>query len=180
MEVSLRIRSEVESFLDRMADVSISHLPASFNRTLSYLQAHQLGVESRAKGVNVVFSPMVGPLGRIAKGGRNWEGYSNDAYLAGQMVYPAIKGLQENVIATVKHFIGNEQVSLCVEMDGPPQVRGVNSRQETLRKPYFSGLLQPAGVTLYSSVSSNIDDQTMHELYLWPFYDAVKAGAGSV
>ncbi|SMY29351.1 unnamed protein product [Zymoseptoria tritici ST99CH_1A5] len=133
---------------------------ASFNRTLSYLQAHQLGVESRAKGVNVVFSPMVGPLGRIAKGGRNWEGYSNDAYLAGQMVYPAIKGLQENVIATVKHFIGNEQ--------------------ETLRKPYFSGLLQPAGVTLYSSVSSNIDDQTMHELYLWPFYDAVKAGAGSV
>jgi beta-glucosidase len=29
-------------------------------------------------------------------------------------------------------------------------------------------------------ISSNIDDRTMHELYLWPFADAVRAGAGSV
>jgi beta-glucosidase len=27
------------------------------------------------------------------------------------------------------------------------------------------------------AVSSNIDDKTIHELYLWPFQDAVKAGA---
>ncbi|KAI1349208.1 glycosyl hydrolase family 3 N terminal domain-containing protein [Xylaria sp. FL0043] len=30
------------------------------------------------------------------------------------------------------------------------------------------------------SISSNIDDKTMHELYLWPFADAVRAGVGSV
>ncbi|KAF9884250.1 hypothetical protein FE257_001982 [Aspergillus nanangensis] len=30
------------------------------------------------------------------------------------------------------------------------------------------------------SMSSNIDDRTMHELYLWPFYDAVKANVASV
>lgn len=29
-------------------------------------------------------------------------------------------------------------------------------------------------------MSSNIDDKTMHELYAWPFADAVKAGLGSV
>lgn len=29
-------------------------------------------------------------------------------------------------------------------------------------------------------MSSNIDDVTMHELYLWPFADAVRAGVGSV
>lgn len=29
-------------------------------------------------------------------------------------------------------------------------------------------------------MSSNLDDKTMHELYLWPFADAVKAGTGSV
>jgi len=29
-------------------------------------------------------------------------------------------------------------------------------------------------------VSSNIDDRTMHELYLWPFQDAIRVGAGSV
>jgi beta-glucosidase len=28
--------------------------------------------------------------------------------------------------------------------------------------------------------SSNIDDTTMHELYLWPFAEAIRAGAGSV
>ena len=29
-------------------------------------------------------------------------------------------------------------------------------------------------------MSANIDDQTMHELYLWPFADAVRAGTGSI
>jgi beta-glucosidase-like glycosyl hydrolase len=28
--------------------------------------------------------------------------------------------------------------------------------------------------------SANADDKTLHELYLWPFYDAVKSGPGSV
>ncbi|CAH0025399.1 unnamed protein product [Clonostachys rhizophaga] len=31
-----------------------------------------------------------------------------------------------------------------------------------------------------TTMSSNIDDQTMHEVYLWPYYDAVRAGATSV
>lgn len=68
--------------------------------------------------------------------------------------------MQESVIACVKHFIGNEQ--------------------ETNRNPYFQGFLAPLGINLNNSVSSNIDDRTMHELYLWPFYDAVRSGAGSV
>lgn len=29
-------------------------------------------------------------------------------------------------------------------------------------------------------MSSNIDDRTLHELYLWPFMDAVKANVASV
>lgn len=28
--------------------------------------------------------------------------------------------------------------------------------------------------------SSNADDKTLHEAYLWPFYDAVKAGMGAI
>lgn len=51
---------------------------------------------------------------------------------------------------TAQHFIGNEQ--------------------ETYRRPYF-------GV---EAVSSNIDDRTLHELYLWPFADSVHAGVASV
>jgi beta-glucosidase len=29
-------------------------------------------------------------------------------------------------------------------------------------------------------MTSNVDDRTMHELYLWPFADAVKANVASV
>ena len=37
----------------------------------------------------------------------------------------------------------------------------------------------PPPANLTAAISSNIDDVTMHELYLWPFADAVKAGTGS-
>jgi beta-glucosidase len=29
-------------------------------------------------------------------------------------------------------------------------------------------------------VSSNIDDRALHELYLWPFQDALRAGSGNI
>lgn len=31
-----------------------------------------------------------------------------------------------------------------------------------------------------NAISSNIDDRTMHEMYLWPFADSVHAGVGAV
>lgn len=89
-------------------------------------------------------------MGKLARGGRTWEGFSNDPYLSGVASALTVEGLQENVIACVKHFIGYEQ--------------------ETNRVPYGNN----------ASISSNIDDRSMHELYLWPFYDSVKAGAGSI
>lgn len=135
------------------------HVGASWNRDLAYSRAQYIGREFKAKGVNVFLGPVVGPLGRIAKGGRNWEGFTNDPYLAGALVGPTVQGMQESVIACVKHFITNEQ--------------------ESNRNPFLAGTLNTLGV-FNQSVSSNLDDRTMHELYLWPFYDAVKAGAGSV
>jgi beta-glucosidase len=37
-----------------------------------------------------------------------------------------------------------------------------------------------AGLAGIESVSSNVDDKALHELYLWPFVDAVKAGTRSI
>ncbi|THZ26006.1 putative beta-glucosidase [Aureobasidium pullulans] len=135
------------------------HIGASWNRSLAYDRALHLGQEFKTKGVNVLLGPVAGPLGRIATGGRNWEGFSNDPYLAGSLIAPTISGMQKSVIACVKHFIANEQ--------------------ETNRSPFLQGFLGGL-INLNNSVSSNVDDRTMHELYLWPFYDAVKAGAGNV
>lgn len=48
------------------------HIGASWDRNLAYQRAKQLGIEFKAKGVNVFLGPVVGPLGRVVTGGRNW------------------------------------------------------------------------------------------------------------
>ncbi|RAL15781.1 beta-glucosidase [Aspergillus homomorphus CBS 101889] len=131
------------------------HVGASWNKTLAHQRALYMGQEFHRKGVNVLLGPVVGPIGRIAEGGRNWEGFSTDPYHSGVLVYETVQGVQEaGVGVSVKHYIANEQ--------------------ETNRNPSTEN-----GVTV-ASVSSNIDDKTIHELYLWPFQDAVLAGSVSV
>lgn len=62
-----------------------------------------MAAEFKKKGVNVLLGPVVGPLGRIALGGRNWEGFSSDPYLAGSLAYKSIEGIQsQGVIASTK------------------------------------------------------------------------------
>ncbi|KJZ75558.1 hypothetical protein HIM_05021 [Hirsutella minnesotensis 3608] len=127
------------------------HVGAAWDRGLARRRAYFMGGEFKAKGVNVILGPNAGPLGRTPLGGRNWEGFSVDPYLSGQLNAETVAGHQEaGVIANIKHFIGNEQ--------------------ETYRRPYF-------GV---EAASSNIDDKTLHEYYLWPFMDGLRAGAASV
>jgi beta-glucosidase len=68
----------------------------------------------------------------------------------------SIRGMQNaGVQSCSKHFVGN--------------------KQETQR----TNTVSSNGASI-DAISSNIDDRTMHELYLWPFYDAVKAGTASV
>ncbi|GAB7339006.1 hypothetical protein MBLNU457_5672t1 [Dothideomycetes sp. NU457] len=126
------------------------HVGAGWNRQLALQRAQYMGQEFKAKGVNVALGPVVAPLGRMAEAGRNWEGFSNDPYLSGSLTYETVIGLQESVVACTKHLIAYEQ--------------------ETNRNP----------IGYNASISSNLDDKTMHETYLWPFADAVKAGSGSM
>lgn len=59
-----------------------------------------MGGEFRTKGANVALGPVVGPLGRVAKGGRNWEGFSNDPYLCGSLAFETVLGIQEMGVIT--------------------------------------------------------------------------------
>ena len=54
------------------------HVGASWNRNLALNRGLQMGGEFKTKGVHVALGPVVGPLGRVDEGGRNWEGFSND------------------------------------------------------------------------------------------------------
>ncbi|KAK8143401.1 hypothetical protein G3M48_007295 [Beauveria asiatica] len=123
----------------------------SWNKGLARKRGVALGGENRRKGVNIMLGPVVGPAWTVVKGGRNWEASSADPYLSGVLAAETVRGVQsQNVMTSVKHYIGNEQ-----ELHRAPE-----------------GSVQ--------AISSNICDKTMHELYLWPFVDLVKAGAANV
>ena len=82
---------------------SALHVGASWDKNLTYQRGYYMGKEFKAKGVNVLLGPNVGPLGRTPLGGRNWEGFSVDPYLTGKLSAESIIGHQEaGVIANVK------------------------------------------------------------------------------
>lgn len=129
-------------------------IAATWDRALMYQRGYDMGSEHRDKGVDIQLGPVVGPIGRSPEGGRNWEGFSPDPMLAGAAVTEHVKGIQAaGIMACTKHYIGNEQ-------------------------EHFRQGAPPANLT--AAISSNIDDRTMHELYLWPFADAVRAGSASI
>lgn len=59
-----------------------------------------MGSEYHKKGVNVLLGPVVGPIGRVAEGGRNWEGFSTDPYHSGLLVSETIRGIQSAGVGT--------------------------------------------------------------------------------
>lgn len=127
------------------------HLAATWDRSLMYQYGRALGAEFHDFGVHVALGPVAGPLGRIATGGRNWEGLSNDPYLAGEGMGLIAKGIHDSgTIASLKHWLLNEQ--------------------DYRRNPTVLG----------EALSSNVDDRTIHELYAFPFASAIRYGAGSV
>ncbi|KAH7400063.1 putative beta-glucosidase A [Cadophora sp. MPI-SDFR-AT-0126] len=141
----------------RFADLN-SAFPSGMNAAATWTtrlfksRGNAMGMEHRGKGIDVQLGPVAGPLGRVPAGGRNWEGFSPDPVLTGIAMAETIKGIQDaGVVACAKHYIMNEQ--------------------EHNREP--SG-------TVKFAYSANLDDKTMHELYLWPFADSVRAGVGSI
>ncbi|KAF9451014.1 glycoside hydrolase family 3 protein [Macrolepiota fuliginosa MF-IS2] len=82
---------------------------ATFNRALIRARGLGMGQEHVGKGVNVALGPMMN-MGRVAEGGRNWEGFGADPYLAGEAAYETILGMQQGgVQACAKHLVNNEQ-----------------------------------------------------------------------
>jgi len=135
---------------------------ASWDKTLARQRGVEMAQEFKDKGAHVALGPVAGPLGRSGYGGRNWEGFSPDPFLTGELFGITIEGMQSTGLqACAKHYIGNEQ--------------------ETQRNPSGVSFFGSASTgPVIESVSSNIDDRTMHELYLWPFQNAIHSGVASV
>ena len=115
-------------------------LACSFDRELLHELGEMLGEECQAEDVAMLLGPGLN-MKRSPLCGRNFEYFSEDPYLAGELGASYIQGLQgKGVSACVKHFAANNQ--------------------ETRR---MSG-------------SSNLDERTLHEVYLPAFEAAVKKG----
>ncbi|KAK4654441.1 hypothetical protein QC762_403750 [Podospora pseudocomata] len=129
------------------------HLAATFDTDLMSLYGRALGREFHNRGVNIALGPVAGPIGRIIKGGRSWEGGGPDPYLAGKLFGKVTRAMQEQgVVAVGKHWVGNEQ--------------------ETRRRLDWD--------TGRHAVSAEVDDRTLHEVYVWPFMEGLKEGMGGV
>ncbi|HET8840843.1 MAG TPA: glycoside hydrolase family 3 N-terminal domain-containing protein, partial [Ktedonobacteraceae bacterium] len=97
-----------------------------------------LAQEARTKGASVLLAPTVN-IHRSPLNGRNFECYSEDPYLTGQIATAYIQGVQsQGVGATIKHFVCNDS--------------------EYQR----------------NSISSEVDERTLREIYLAPFQAAIQ------
>lgn len=114
-------------------------LGATWNIKLVEKVGEVLGDEVRQKGAHILLGPTVN-IHRSPIAGRNFECYSEDPYLSGELAIAYIKGLQsKGVGACIKHFVCNEQ--------------------EFER----------------TSISSEVDERPLREIYLEPFRKAVGA-----
>ncbi|MBN2392513.1 MAG: glycoside hydrolase family 3 C-terminal domain-containing protein [Anaerolineae bacterium] len=117
-----------------------SSLACTWDIELVHEMGQALAEEANALGVGVLLGPG-NNMKRTPLCGRNFEYFSEDPYLGGEMAASLIEGMQSGGVgASLKHFAFNNQ--------------------EYQR----------------FSISAEVDERTMHEIYLAGFEKAVKKG----
>lgn len=108
-----------------------SAIGSSWNTDLLYEIGVALGKEAKSMGVELLLGPGVN-MKRTPLGGRNFEYYSEDPYLTGELGASFINGIQsEGVGASLKHFAGNNQ-------EFEKMVTSSEIDERTLREIYLS------------------------------------------
>jgi beta-glucosidase len=84
-------------------------LAASWDTDLANRVGTMIGHDARARGVHFLLGPGAN-IYRAPMNGRNFEYFGEDPFLAARTAVAYIKGVQsQGVIATIKHFMGNNQ-----------------------------------------------------------------------
>ena len=103
---------------------------ASFDRSLLTQMGEAIGDSCQHEGLSVVLGPAVN-IKRSPLCGRNFEYFSEDPYLAGQLASAYIHGVQSrNVGTSIKHFAANSQEHRRMSSSSDVDER-------TLREIYF-------------------------------------------
>lgn len=92
-------------------------LAATFDTGLAGTYGDVEGAETRDLAHNVLEAPSIN-LARVPQGGRTFENYGEDPYLAGQLSVANIRAIQRHgVIAEVKHYAANNQETNRTSVD---------------------------------------------------------------
>jgi beta-glucosidase len=84
-------------------------LAATWDRDLAREEGIALGREAKAKDQDILLAPALN-VDRVPMNGRTFEYYSEDPYLISRLVVESVRGIQsEGTIATVKHYVANNQ-----------------------------------------------------------------------
>ncbi|MDX6258309.1 MAG: beta-glucosidase [Frankiales bacterium] len=119
-----------------------SALAATWDTALATAYGKAYGAEQAGKGHNVALAPTVNIL-RLPLWGRAPETFSEDPYLTAQTGVSEIKGIQsQHVIATVKHFVANNQEVLRSSIDTIVSQRAL----QEIYEPAFRAAVQTAKV----------------------------------
>lgn len=118
-----------------------SALASTWNRKLARDMGSVLGAEARGRGKDVILAPGIN-LKRSPLCGRNFEYFSEDPYLTGQLAAPFVQGVQSwDVAACVKHFAVNNQETERLWME----VKVDENVLRTLYLPAFYDALKKGG-----------------------------------
>jgi len=129
------------------------NLAATWNPALVEKIGHALGREVKAHDAHVLLAPCVN-IARIPNGGRNFESFGEDPFLASRMAVNYINGLQsEGVAATVKHFAANNQEHERMFVDAQISERALNE----IYLPAFKAAVQEANVLCVMNAYNKIN-----------------------
>ena len=107
-----------------------SALASTWNRSLAFAAGAVLGEETRGRGKDVILAPGIN-IKRSPLCGRNFEYFSEDPLLTGELASAFIEGVQQfDVAACVKHFAANSQETERVWVD-------VEVEEEALKEIYL-------------------------------------------
>jgi len=100
-------------------------MAATWDEKLIYRAGEVIGNEMRAKSRNFFLGPCVNIM-RHPLGGRNFESFGEDPFLASTITVPYIRGVQDQgVLACVKHFVCNNQEWQRFKIDVRVSERGL-------------------------------------------------------
>ena len=130
-------------------------MAATWNTALVQREGQAIGQEVKALGRDMILGPTVN-INRVPLWGRNFEGYGEDPYLAGQLAVAYIRGVQgEGVIPSVKHYDANNQEYERHRIDEKIDERTLHE----IYLPAFKAAVQQANVWTVMSCYNLVNGQ---------------------